>query len=55
MNTSGPNKTAASFHDISIKMVNAVKNVITILIIEVDESETTSSSWFTSLESTDMI
>ena len=44
MNTSGPNNTAASFHDISIRIVKAVKNVITIRIIDVEESETTSSN-----------
>ena len=51
----GVNSTAASFHDISTRMRKAVAKVMTIRMMEVDESETTSSSWFTSLESTDMI
>ena len=41
---SGPKRTAANFQDIKTKITNAVMKVTTILIIEVEESATTSSN-----------
>ena len=55
MNRMGVNNTAASFQDISTRMRKAVPKVTKIRMMEVDESDTTSSSWLTSLDSTDMI
>ena len=40
----GPNNTAASFQDIETRITKAVRKVNTILMMDVDESETTSSS-----------
>jgi hypothetical protein len=40
----GPNNTATSFQDIVTNIKKAVEKVAMILIIEVEESETTSSN-----------
>ena len=45
----------AIFHDIKTRMRKAVMKVTTIRIIDVEESETTSSNWLTSLDNTAMI
>ena len=44
MNRMGVKSTAASFHDIKTRMRKAVAKVMTIRMMDVDESETTSSS-----------